>query len=363
MRVDDSSHPIGSRPSAWLILFVMMALFSGCMRTHLFYDSRDIRYEKFRAKDKARLAKALSEKLRDRVVERVDASGARKTILLTPGSLSQLELAELGALWVAIETGERGGESDLRVRTSKGSIPVQVLVDLDGNIVFHSGGAKARDDDGPLLSEDAIRKKYGLEYPLPGRWDEEERRALALSLSLLSPQELAVVQGLTFARQAKSRTGGRNQAALYVLNGCKASISVFTNAVRSDRYRFVGEPTAPRSAVLHSLLHEMGHAFDAAAAREAYCKSLRGPPRQRAADIERGNTLARESTVLRTFLDVRAGTPGPTEYANTSPKEAFAEAFALFHSDPAALRRAMPAVYAWFARGGHLDAARADGMR
>ena len=36
--------------------------------------------------------------------------------------------------------------------------------------------------------------------------------------------------------------------------------------------------------------------------------------------------------------------------------ESFAESFALFKADPAALRRVNPEVYRWFAQGGHLKA-------
>ncbi|MDF3823544.1 hypothetical protein P3G55_26970, partial [Leptospira sp. 96542] len=37
-------------------------------------------------------------------------------------------------------------------------------------------------------------------------------------------------------------------------------------------------------------------------------------------------------------------------------QESFAESYALFHADPKALLRARPAVYRWFASGGHVKA-------
>jgi Mlc titration factor MtfA (ptsG expression regulator) len=45
---------------------------------------------------------------------------------------------------------------------------------------------------------------------------------------------------------------------------------------------------------------------------------------------------------------------GITSYGRTSPAEAFAEAFSLFHADPDALRRVSPEALAFFERGGHL---------
>jgi hypothetical protein len=51
----------------------------------------------------------------------------------------------------------------------------------------------------------------------------------------------------------------------------------------------------------------------------------------------------------------RSSRRGPTEYGETSIEEAFAEAFALFHADPAALARIDPGALAWFQKGEHLS--------
>jgi hypothetical protein len=45
----------------------------------------------------------------------------------------------------------------------------------------------------------------------------------------------------------------------------------------------------------------------------------------------------------------------PTVYGETSAKESFAESFSLYRADPAALKRLLPQVYDFFARGGHLE--------
>jgi hypothetical protein len=233
-----------------------------------------------------------------------------------------------------------------------------VTIALDGSIVVHSGGREADPDEGPLLSEGEIRDRFRLKTSLPGSWKENERRALAQALSFLSPTELDVVRGLTFERRAAPRDGDPDKAALYTLEGCRGTISLFSSGVRSDRYRFVGDPTTPRSAVLHSIVHEIGHAFERDAARDAYCAAARASGARRNELIEQGNALGGNSPVLRAFLVVKAGERGPTDYGDSSPHEAFAESFALFHIDPDALRRALPRVYQWFKNDGHERAAR-----
>jgi hypothetical protein len=343
---------------AVVVFALLAALGGGCARTHLFYDAREIRYETLKPDKKDELQALLADKLKGRRVVRVDDDGRAQPVLVTRAGLARLDLAELGALWVATSAGDVGGESDLRVRTSRGAIPVSVTIALDGSIELHSGG-KVRDDDGPLLSEDALRDRYRLRTTLPGKWEPEERKALALAFELLTDDEMDVVRGLTFERRARSADGDPQKAALYTLEGCRGKISLFASGVRSDRYRFVGEPTQPRSAVLHSLVHEMGHAFEMDQARNTFCAALRAKGDARDALVARGNDLGDEGAVLRAYQQVLAGAPGPTDYGSTSLKESFAESFALFHVDPDALRRVLPRVHAWFASGGHRKAARA----
>jgi len=365
-RAASSSSSRRRRPRAWTwattwatACGLALLCSTGCARTHLFYDARELRHEPLKDHQKDDLQALLAGRLKDRRVVRVDNAGRQRVVDTSRAGLGRLSLAELGALWLATSTGDQGGESDLRVRTGPRSVPVTVTIALDGSVVVHSGGREADPDEGPLLSEGEIRDQYRLKTTLPGQWKENERRALAQALSLLSPAELDVVRGLGFERRAKPADGDPDKAALYALQGCRGTISLYSSGVRSDRYRFVGDPTTPRSAVLHSLLHEMGHAFERDAARDAYCAAGRTSGARRNELIERGNALGRDSPMLRAFLAVKAGEPGPTDYADASPHEAFAESFALFHMDPDALRRALPRVHAWFKDGGHERAAKA----
>jgi hypothetical protein len=341
------------------VIALLALLSSSCARTHLFYEARELRHEALKGNQKDDLQALLADRLKDRKVVRVDDDGKQHPVTTTRAGLGKLDLAELGALWLATSPGDVGGEADLRVRTGKGSVPVTVTIALDGAIVVHSGGREADPDEGPVLDEDEIRAQYRLKTSLPGRWQANERRALAQSLSLLSPAELDVVRGLVFERRAAPADRDPDKAALYSLDGCRGTISLFSTGVRSDRYRFVGDPTKPRSAVLHSIVHEMGHAFERDAARDAYCAAAHANGSRRNDLIREGNDLGAHSPVLAAYLDVKAGESGPTDYANASPHESFAESFALFHVDPDALQRALPRVYAWFKSGGHEKAARA----
>ena len=58
--------------------------------------------------------------------------------------------------------------------------------------------------------------------------------------------------------------------------------------------------------------------------------------------------------VLADYRVVLGRSRGPTRYGRTNLRESFAESFAMYRCDPARLKRALPAVHAWFARGGHI---------
>lgn len=356
-------NPRCSWARVWLRALVVFGLFlgaTGCARTHLFYDAREVRYPTLKPNQKGELQAHLEHKLKDRKVVRLDAQGRAQPVSVTRAGLGRLDLAELGALWIATSAGDTGGELDLRVRTSRGAVPVTVKTALDGSIVLQSGG-KADDDDGPLMSEDELRDRYRLRTTLPGKWQAEERKALAMAFDMLSDAEMDVVRGLAFKRLGLSPDGDPDKAALYTLEGCQGAILLFSSGVRSDRYRFVGEPTRPRSAVLHALVHEMGHAFDMDEARDAFCAAQRARGDKRRALADDASRAGKRGAVLEAYLAVLAGAPAPTDYGRSSEKESFAESFALFHVDPEALKRVLPKVHAWFAAGGHLKAARGAG--
>jgi len=343
-----------------VVVAVIAALSSmGCGRAHLYYDARELRHPAFEPKDEAALTAAVAEKLATKRLVWVDGDGRERAIVVDgPKSLSALGLAELGALWIVLSLGERGGEHDLRVRVAKrGTTPVTVLSDLDGGLRVVTG--RAERPDAPAPTEDQIVQRHGIRA-LPGSWGEKERRALDEALASLHDDELEVVRTLRFVRLPMGR--GNEQAAVYEARGCTATISLFSSGITSDRYRFVGDARDARSAALHAIVHEIGHAFEKSPSRQRHCRSDDARGDEKARLIREGNALGDDNPVLRAYLDVLDGQPAPTDYGTTSPAESFAESFALFHVDPAALVRTRPKVAAWFAAGGHLQALRAASL-
>ncbi len=333
----------------------LLATVTGCARTHLFYDTRELRHQPIQAQQKAGLLKEVEGKVGDRAVTWVAPDGRERSI--ARGHLKDLGTAELGALWLATSTGEVGGESDVRVHVAgKGSTPVSVLIALDGSIRVVSPPRAPPPPEAPAPTVAALRQRFHIEHKMPGKWRPFELSALAESLALLSPEEQAVLRTVTFDRSAGNPDP--NRAALYQLRACSAVIYLFSTGAQSNRFRFVGDTNAPRSAVLHSIIHEMGHAFEKSLAREKYCAAehARGAAANKL--IGEGNALGDDNPILAAYEQALAGEPAPTDYGNTSPHESFAESFALFHVDPAALKRARPGVYAWFAAGGHIKASR-----
>lgn len=343
-----------------LVVALVACALGGCPRAHLFYDARELRHQPLPANRDRALTAEVARRLAGRALVWVDADGKEHAIAPDEAGLRALGLAERGALWLALEGGEPGGENDVRVRVSgKGSITVTVLQSLDGSVRVLSPRRGGRGENDAALSEEGIRERFKLRGRLPGAWHEAERRALTDALALLSPAELELVRRIVWDREGRARNGDESRAALYEMKGCRAVIYLYSSGVRADRFRFVGDPAAPTSAVVHAIVHEIGHAFEQAAARRAFCAAEKAGARGGAL-IAEGNRLSDHSPVLEGYLRVLGGLPAPTDYGNASGHESFAESFALFHVDQAALVRTRPAVHAWFAAGGHQRALGVD---
>jgi hypothetical protein len=70
------------------------------------------------------------------------------------------------------------------------------------------------------------------------------------------------------------------------------------------------------------------------------------------AEIEK-TTIDRPSPLLTAYQGLLGKDDWPTLYGRTSLDESFAESFALFKTDPKALKRVLPKVFAWFEAGKH----------
>lgn len=366
-------------------LFLVALLLGGCSTPTLFYDRTELRHEPLPEKKVRALPEEIARRMEGRRGVWVDVNG--KETVLNATTLQQLPTPELGALWAVLLLGRDGGEYDMRIHVAgKGATPVSVLIAADGSLrVLSSLG---NPPPMPALQEAQIRERYGLRKNFRGDWSEDERRALAESLALLSSGELALLRTVRFERS--QRDLGQDKAARYELDGCPARITLYPAGAQFNRYLFVGDVDAPRNAVLFPLLHEIGHAVERTPARRALCAAesqlaaadrlkdealrLRGQPARYNALVERQeelilrhNELVREAEqlkdggpVITAYLRALRGLPPPTDYGRESPQESFAESFALFHADPNALLRARPSVHRWFAAGGHLKALQAS---
>ncbi len=210
--------------------------------------------------------------------------------------------------------------------------------------------------------------------------------------------ERAVLAGLPFIRQPRGDDPAHG--ALYRQVDCDAEILFYDSALKSDTDQFVGEPEAPLPASARTLLHEVGHALHQRPGRLAWCaleRHERGlneriqKANDRAERFNRGQGELSESDRQREFAAIEAeerainddraafereateargadaegpalagyrralgAASPPTAYGETSPTESFAESYSLYRADPAALRRLLPAVFAYFERGEHL---------
>jgi|GEM_PF-1084519 len=297
--------------------------------------------------------------------------------------LPKLSHPILRALWIASGEGYYGAEFDLKVRTPNARTPVSIYISKKGDARVMTGQFKKR--AAPSVEE--LERRWGLrgvERSQGRGWSERARRALNLALSLLTPEELKVVQKLPIKRVKKASQA--NRGAVYVqASDCSASITLYDAAVTNQSDQFIGDVRSPNTIypiTTMVLLHEIGHAVHSHPARRRHCAYLRSVKERNAlarkgnassgakraslhkqvetldkkiAKLERGlDSLLKRGPVLKAYQAKKRRWAGPTRYAQSSLKESFAESYALFYADPLALKRTNPTVYAWFKAGGHL---------
>jgi hypothetical protein len=241
---------------------------------------------------------------------------------------------------------------------------------------------------------------------------------LEAGLPLLTPGERARIGGVRFvAMPTDPRHAGR--AAVYRggVDGEPGTVELYADVIGDGGQWFSGCARRPLPGSVQTVLHELGHALAEAPARVARARLAavrRGiEARQRAeehawADYERAARDARPSAVDRdggawftealatwrrrlvaehaaiaaawdayqagvarvaadedggpvvaAYARLAGALDGPTPYGRTNPEESFAEAFALWHTDPDAVALLWPDVARWFAAGGHLATAHA----
>jgi hypothetical protein len=242
-----------------------------------------------------------------------------------------------------------------------------------------------------------LERKYGIVIaPGDKPWSPDDLKALEWSLSKLSKQESPVMKGYTFLRWSDPATRAAQdpnykpppveECGLHETDFANRTykISMYDKCFKDPEA--TSETQAGVSIERFHMLHEIGHAVEVAELRRVYAvyskaidaynaaldeyneKREQGASRtqldrleKKAKELDRQSEVATkryEAAKQRTITEFQsriAGTEPMTDYSQTSPQEAFAEAFAIYKADPKGLKKANPDLYEWFAGHGHLN--------
>ncbi len=231
-----------------------------------------------------------------------------------------------------------------------------------------------------------VREELLQQYRLAGidnaqsAWKQRSINVLADALSYINEQERPYFKDVHFIRDANGMTAAN--AGLYHFEEkdgvIRQSITIYDNAFSGMHHSFCGSIEAPKSAAHTVMLHEMGHLIanqpiviferklqstidEYNALVEQYNRHNDPGLAERLnkinTDIQnmQSNAVRRPGPIIEEFLSKRSFSEGPTEYANTSAQEAFAESYALFKLDREALERLDPALLRWFDSGAYLQ--------
>jgi len=352
-----------------------------------FYDGASYLSDELDARELRALRGELPKLLGKARVEREDAAGQRTAV--SPAALPEPVAV---ALFTVLKVGDKAAvEFDTFARgTDDARIPVSLRRESGGWV--YRGGDKAVGF--PRGNGDDLPARYGI-GPLRDEgiaWSPRAQEVTDLALARLSPEERKALAGVPFIRRKKDTSehlpGGA--AALYAVQGCGGRVLIFDAALHADAHKFAGEPEAPLQSSVQTIVHEFGHALHQHPGRMLACSVDRRskavnarvaafnkkPGRQRTAaeadaiqaevkaverDAKRAFKMAERGPVLDAYARALGKSSPPTRYGASSIRESFAESFALFRTDPAALKRLLPAVFDFFDRGDHVRALKGDG--
>lgn len=366
-----------------------MLLAPGCARV-TYYENTHLSHHAIGEQDRSQLVITVARAIERGRIRTFDVRTPADRYRVHPRGegapiIDALPLPVLTAAYLALE--KPGAEWDRLVPTERGGlVPATSWFELDGSLTVEVGAPRPEPPD-TVVSAEELRARFGIGPILQGDrpWRADELRSLGEALGLLGGEELAAVAGLPFYRYAaaRDRGHGKNTAALYRRRGEQAQIEIYDECFAHDRRDFYGDVSEPRLPSAGAVLHEIGHALAGAPTVEALrrhralvselegrLEALRRAKdvmeadrlafalRKGAAQLERERArlklLRRASPVEEAYLRIRGDKAGPTPYGRTSLGESFADAFSLYRSDPAALRRVYPAVHEWFAAGQHV---------
>ena len=291
-------------------------------------------------------------------------AGVAKMTEGTPSPTSPVHLSRQAQLAVLtfVGLGLRDAEIDVLLGNDEDFLPITVFDD-GALLVVEEGqtvGPAQLFPRGPSLGSLTRR---GVAVRADDPWDRVALGVVERALDVLSEPERALVADVVFRREAKAPPELPQATALYH-ESREATVSLFDRAMLPSA-RFIGSPSAPWPMSAKTVVHELGHALSARprrrmreliAQRQGRTISVEAKTRFEALGVE---LFDQDSPAARAFAKLRPPSRGVTPYGRTSVEESFAEAFALYHLDPDALRRIDPAVHAWFAEAGHLRATEA----
>lgn len=347
-------------------------------------------------------AKAAKKQLKenDRSIWLASADGSRVHVHPREAGAPSLKKLPNGLAWGALvgasslQVPER--EIDMVVRDDQKALrPITIRFEGD-DVVLRAGSQIPR--LAGVVTMPGLEKTYGLElvaqadsFPL------DPLRALRHAMQKLSPAEQEVLKGLRVVRliepEAKSHIPDGEAWVGYQVRDLVGQIEVYGKP-RGRISWFVGPVDAPEHALVFEMLHHLGKAIadrtrslegaELLAARKDFegrkavldaryerveASGSSADRRAFNADLEameaelvelnaatqRMNEL--EHAVAARFVSDLGGLPHAaiTRNSRKDVNDAFADAFALFHLDPEALRWVSPEAADWFEAGRHLE--------
>ncbi|MDB4881899.1 MAG: hypothetical protein JWL95_665 [Gemmatimonadetes bacterium] len=256
-------------------------------------------------------------------------------------------------------------------------------------------GALGMEGLAPSASAEAQRRFTAHRFTFRGTWTPEARQTVLGAVAIIPDTQLTLVDGMTFARSgddaARPNEAGNYSADTHV-------ITLFDRAFGASLIRHGAPGAGVVTSDVYDVAHEIGHAIDYRAYRQgnanataattalraefgqfespAGSMNFEGVPNarmprlrtllaaqaatQNAADkpkTESGHVLKagvlendpKAKTAFREAM-TKDGGVRPTAYSDTAWEEAFAEAYALYTTDNATLRRLRPSVHAFLVK-------------
>jgi hypothetical protein len=347
-----------------LLFALSLSLLSGCASlSRPYYAGHLFEPPRLTEQYRSQLVRFVHSSLDRNLVQRIEIQTPEDHTVLRPHGMNTadidwLPLPALIAIRHILAKEHRGVELDFLTRVENGAwVPVTARHELDQRVVIQIGPQRQTlMAQSIVLTPQQLTSLYRLKSIESGTaaWSAMDLAALQQALATLSAEELAQLADVRFVRshhtsRPSSKSVAEKTWGQYVSNGTQRTIYLYDTNVRHDELVFVGTPEQPLLATAHCLLHEIGHAL-ADVRQRPTGQGLGALPQWGGVEDAEDD----ENHVLTAYAEARGAMRGPTPYGATALKESFAESFALFRADPAALSRISPSVHEWFLRGGHL---------